>query len=68
MASAELASSLSSPIIIRVTFFLLFGFDREPKKKKGKRVPLGQMYIKGMDNRKTQHHYGGGVSVLALVS
>ena len=30
----------SSPLIVRVPFFLLCGLRREPKKKKGKRVLL----------------------------
>ena len=34
-------------MIIRVPFFLLFGFNRGPKKKKGKRVLLGNLVGKG---------------------
>ena len=30
----------SSPLIIRVPFFLLFGFNKGTQKKKGKRVLL----------------------------
>ena len=35
----------SSPLIIRVPFFLLSVLIREPKKKKGKRVLLGHLGI-----------------------
>ena len=34
---------LSSLVIMRVPFFLLLGFNRESKKKKGKRVLLGNL-------------------------
>ena len=33
----------SSPLIIRVPFFLLFGFNKGTTKKKGKRVLLGNL-------------------------
>ena len=34
----------SSPLIVRVPFFLLFGFNKgTPPKKKGKRVLLGNL-------------------------
>ena len=44
----SLSRFLSSPIIIRVPFFLLFGCNiREPKNKKGKRVLLRNLVIWG---------------------
>ena len=33
----------SSPLIIRVPFFLLLGFNKGPKNEKGKRVLLGHL-------------------------
>ena len=33
----------SSPLIIRVPFFLLFGFNKGTPQKKGKRVLLGNL-------------------------
>ena len=35
----------SSPLIIRVPFFLLFGFNKGTQKKKGKRVLLGHLVL-----------------------
>ena len=35
----------SNPLEIRLRFFLLFGFNQEPKKRKGKRVLLGNLVM-----------------------
>ena len=37
----------SSPLIIRVPFFLLLGFNKGTQKKKGKRVLLGHLATRG---------------------
>ena len=45
----------STTIIIRVPFFLLFGFEKGPKKKKGKRVLLGNLVMSVTAIRNASH-------------
>ena len=49
-----------SPLIIRVPFFLLFGFNKGTPKKKGKRVLLGN--LEKHFQRSSFNNYGLGIS------
>ena len=49
----------SSPLMIRVPFFLLFGFNKGTQKEKGKRVLLGNLVIQLHSHRHKSNNFHG---------